>query len=141
MIDAAHYVYAHNFIEELPGQYEFQLTSSGENLSAGQTQLISFARAIAQGGQVIMLDEATSSVDSITEELIQKAIGKLFKEKTVIAVAHRLSTIRNADQILVLADGKVVERGNHQMLLDIGGVYAGLLQDSNYVDGDTLTEI
>jgi ATP-binding cassette subfamily B multidrug efflux pump len=90
---------------------------------------------------VVMLDEATSSVDSITEELIQKAIGKLFKEKTVIAIAHRLSTIRNADQILVLADGKVVERGNHQMLLAIGGVYAGLLQDSNYVDGDTLTEI
>ena len=141
VIDAAHYVYAHNFIVELPGQYEFQLTNSGENLSAGQTQLISFARAIAQGGQVVMLDEATSSVDSITEELIQKAIGKLFKEKTVIAIAHRLSTIRNADQILVLADGKVVERGNHQMLLAIGGVYAGLLQDSNYVDGDTLTEI
>ena len=141
VIDAAHYVYAHNFIVELPGQYEFQLTNSGENLSAGQTQLISFSRAIAQGGQVVMLDEATSSVDSITEELIQKAIGKLFKEKTVIAIAHRLSTIRNADQILVLADGKVVERGNHQMLLAIGGVYAGLLQDSNYVDGDTLTEI
>ena len=141
VIDAAHYVYAHNFIVELPGQYEFQLTNSGENLSAGQTQLISFSRAIAQGGQVVMLDEATSSVDSITEELIQKAIGKLFKEKTVIAIAHRLSTIRNADQILVLADGKVVERGNHQMLLATGGVYAGLLQDSNYVDGDTLTEI
>tara|TARA_B110000967_G_C18838199_1_gene537929 strand:- start:47 stop:1627 length:1581 start_codon:yes stop_codon:yes gene_type:complete len=141
VIDAAHYVYAHNFIVELPGQYEFQLTNNGENFSAGQTQLISFARAIAQGGQVVMLDEATSSVDSITEELIQKAIGKLFKEKTVIAIAHRLSTIRNADQILVLADGKVVERGNHQMLLAIGGVYAGLLQDSNYVDGDTLTEI
>ena len=141
VIDAAHYVYAHNFIVELPGQYEFQLTNSGENLSAGQTQLISFARAIAQGGQVVMLDEATSSVDSITEELIQKAIGKLFKEKTVIAIAHRLSTIRNADQILVMADGKIVERGSHQTLLAIDGIYAGLLQGSNYIDGDTLTEI
>ena len=106
------------------------MTNSGGNLSVGQTQLISFARAIAQGGQVVMLDEATSSVDSITEELIQKAIGRLFEEKTVIAIAHRLSTIRNADQILVMAEGKIIERGSHQALLALQGVYAGLLQDS-----------
>ena len=126
VVDAAKYVYAHDFIMRLPGQYAFQLTNSGGNLSAGQTQLISFARAIAQGGQVMMLDEATSSVDSITEELIQKAIDRLFKEKTVIAIAHRLSTIRNSDQILVMAEGKIVERGSHQALLASGGVYAGL---------------
>jgi len=136
VIDAANYVYAHSFIAALPGGYQFQLTNSGGNLSAGQAQLISFARAIAQGGQVVMLDEATSSVDSITEELIQKAIGRLFTEKTVIAIAHRLSTIRNADQILVMADGKIVERGSHQTLLALGGVYAGLLHDSSAVEGD-----
>jgi len=138
VVDATHYVYADTFIDELPGRYEFQLTNSGGNLSVGQTQLISFARAIAQGGQVVMLDEATSSVDSITEELIQKAIGRLFEEKTVIAIAHRLSTIRNADQILVMAEGKIIERGSHQALLALQGVYAGLLQDSSVLEGDVL---
>jgi ATP-binding cassette subfamily B protein len=107
-------------------------------LSVGQTQLISFARAIAQGGQVVMLDEATSSVDSVTEELIQKAIGRLFEEKTVIAIAHRLSTIRHADQILVMAEGKIIERGSHQALLALQGVYAGLLQGSSVLEGDVL---
>jgi len=141
VIDAAQYVYAHDFIMELPGQYEFQLSNSGGNLSAGQTQLISFARAIAQGAQVVMLDEATSSVDSITEELVQKAIGRLFNEKTVIAIAHRLSTIRNSGQILVMAEGKIVERGNHQALLALEGIYAGLLHDSTYIEGDTLATV
>lgn len=137
VMDAAQYVFAHDFIMELPSQYEFQLSNSGANLSAGQTQLISFARAIAQGGQVMMLDEATSSVDSITEELIQRAIGRLFEDKTVIAIAHRLSTIRHSDQILVLAKGSVVERGNHQDLLEINGVYANLLKDANNIEDDT----
>ncbi len=139
VIDAAHYVYAHTFIDDLPERYDYQLTNSGGNLSVGQTQLISFARAIAQGGQVVMLDEATSSVDSITEELIQKAIGRLFTEKTVIAIAHRLSTIRNADQILVMANGEIVERGSHQTLLALDGIYAGLLHDStgSVSQGDT----
>lgn len=141
VIDAARYVFAHDFIMELPGEYEFQLTNSGGNLSAGQKQLISFARAIAQGGQVIMLDEATSSVDSMTEELIQKAISRLFKEKTVIAIAHRLSTIRNSDQILVMAQGEIVERGSHKELLSAEGVYAGLLQDSNSNEIETLARV
>ena len=130
VVDAARYVYAHDFISELPGTYDFQLSNSAGNLSVGQTQLISFARAIAQGGQVMMLDEATSSVDSITEELIQKAISRLFNEKTVIAIAHRLSTIRNSDQILVMVEGEIVELGNHQALLTHGGVYSDLLRDS-----------
>ncbi|OMH36197.1 ABC transporter ATP-binding protein [Motiliproteus sp. MSK22-1] len=136
VVDAAEFVYAHDFIMDLPSQYEFRLKNSGGNLSGGQTQLISFARAIAQGGQVMMLDEATSSVDSITEDLIQKAIGRLFEEKTVIAIAHRLSTIRNSDLILVLDKGKIIERGNHQMLLDRQGVYAMLLNDSADIDND-----
>ncbi len=138
VMDAAQYVFAHDFIMELPSQYEFELTNSGGNLSVGQTQLISFARAIAQGGQVMMLDEATSSVDSITEDLIQRAIGRLFEEKTVIAIAHRLSTIRNSDQILVLEKGSIVESGKHQDLLAMDGVYANLLQDTNNIADDTL---
>ena len=136
MVAAAKYVYAHDFIMALPGQYECQLSNNGGNLSAGQTQLISFARAIAQGGQVIMLDEATSSVDSITEALIQKAVNRVFNDKTVIAIAHRLSTIRHSDQILVLVGGKIVERGNHQTLLALGGIYTGLLQDGTGIEDD-----
>ena len=80
-------------------------------------------------------------VDSIIEELIQKAIDRLFKEKTVIAIAHRLSTIRNSDQILVMAEGKIVERGSHQALLASGGVYAGLLQDTIAVEDDTFATV
>jgi len=136
VIDAAEYVYAHDFILELADQYQFELKNNGSNLSAGQAQLISFARSVAQGGQVMMLDEATSSVDSITENLIQKAIGRLFEQKTVIAIAHRLSTIRHSDLILVLNQGKIVERGNHQDLLAMRGVYASLLTDSTNIEDD-----
>jgi ATP-binding cassette subfamily B multidrug efflux pump len=134
VVDAAEYVYAHDFILDLPSQYQFELKNNGSNLSAGQAQLISFARSVAQGGQVMMLDEATSSVDSITENLIQKAIGRLFEEKTVIAIAHRLSTIRHSDQILVLNHGKIVEQGNHQDLLAMSGVYASLLSDDANIE-------
>jgi ATP-binding cassette subfamily B multidrug efflux pump len=140
VIDAAKYVYAHDFILGLPGQYQFELKKSGSNLSAGQAQLISFARVVAQGGQVMMLDEATSSVDSITENLIQKAIGRLFEEKTVIAIAHRLSTIRHSDQILVLSQGKIVEQGNHQDLLEMNGAYARLLK-TEVNDSQILTKL
>ena len=136
VVDAAQYVYAHDFIMALPGQYQFELKNNGSNLSAGQAQLISFARAVAQGGQVMMLDEATSSVDSITENLIQKAISRLFEEKTVIAIAHRLSTIRHSDQILVLNQGKIVEQGNHQDLLAMNGVYSNLLTDDTNIEDD-----
>ena len=132
--EAARYVYADGFIRTLPGGYDMELSSNGGNLSAGQTQLISFARAVAQGGQVIMLDEATSSVDSVTENLIQRAISRLFKERTVIAIAHRLSTIRHSDTILVLEQGHVIEQGNHEQLLAQNGVYAGLLQQADDPD-------
>jgi ATP-binding cassette subfamily B protein len=136
VIDATQYVFAHDFIMALEAQYQFELENNGSNLSAGQAQLISFARSVAQGGQVMMLDEATSSVDSITENLIQKAIGRLFEEKTVIAIAHRLSTIKHSDQILVLNQGKIVERGNHHQLLTMAGVYARLLTDDTNITGD-----
>ncbi|CAH7076065.1 ABC transporter permease [Vibrio chagasii] len=134
---AARYVYADKFIEQLPQGYGFQLDKNGANLSVGQTQLISFARAVAQGGQLMMLDEATSSVDSITEDLIQKAMQRLFKEKTVIAIAHRLSTVRHSDTILVLEKGEIVEQGNHQQLVAHNGIYAGLLQESIVETGDS----
>ncbi|MGL6258942.1 ABC transporter ATP-binding protein [Vibrio sp. WXL210] len=127
---AARYVYADTFIRDLPQSYDFRLDKNGANLSAGQKQLISFARAVAQGGQVMMLDEATSSVDSITESLIQKAMQRLYTDKTVIAIAHRLSTIRHSDTILVLEHGQIIERGSHEQLISAQGLYANLLSDT-----------
>ncbi len=128
VIDAARYVYADQFIERLPGKYDFVLQGNGGNLSAGQAQLIAFARAIAGGSEVVMLDEATSSVDSVTEQLIQKAIDHVFEEKTVIAIAHRLSTIQHSDQILVLDGGAIIERGTHDALMAKAGFYANLVR-------------
>jgi ATP-binding cassette subfamily B multidrug efflux pump len=129
VIEAAKYVYANEFIERLPGQYDFRLQGNGSNLSAGQSQLIAFARAIAGGSEVVMLDEATSSVDSVTEQLIQKAIDHVFEEKTVIAIAHRLSTIQHSDEILVLDGGQIIERGTHTSLLAQAGFYANLVEE------------
>lgn len=124
---AARYVYADEFIEKLPLAYDFQLVQNGSNLSAGQAQLVAFARAIAGGSDVVLLDEATSSVDSLTEQLIQRAINHVFSEKTVIAIAHRLSTIQHSDKILVLDKGKIIEEGDHEALLALCGFYANLV--------------
>ena len=129
VIEAAKYVYADEFIERLPGKYDFELLANGGNLSAGQSQLIAFARAIADGSEVVMLDEATSSVDSVTERLIQKAIDHVFEEKTVIAIAHRLSTIQHSDEILVLDGGTIIERGTHSSLIARAGFYANLVEE------------
>lgn len=126
---AARYVHADDFIRKLQGGYEFEVAYGGANLSAGQCQLIAFARAVAAQTELIVLDEATSSVDSMTEHLIDQALSRLYHDKTVIAIAHRLSTIRKADKILVLDQGKIVEAGSHETLSALGGVYAGLVGD------------
>lgn len=126
--EAAEFVSADHFINNLPDTYDFVIQDNGDNLSKGQGQLISFARAISGGSELIILDEATSSIDSITEQLIQKAIENIFSSRTVIAVAHRLSTIKHSDQILVTEKGEIIERGNHVALMKKGGKYARLVQ-------------
>ena len=126
--EAAKYVYANTFIELLPEKFDFKILGGGKNLSEGEGRLIVFARALAGENDLIVLDEATSSVDSVTENLIQKAIERIFHDKTVIAIAHRLSTIRNSDLILVIDAGKIVERGSHAELMQLSGVYASLLE-------------
>jgi ATP-binding cassette subfamily B multidrug efflux pump len=134
VVKAARYVYANEFIEQLPLTYDFIIEQNGNNLSAGQGQLLAFARAMASDSHVVLLDEATSAVDSLTEQLIQRAIDHVFEEKTVIAIAHRLSTIQHSDQILVLDKGCIVERGNHQQLRILNGFYARLLDGSEIVE-------
>ena len=132
---AAEYVNADRFIKQIPGQMNYKIIDNGKNLSAGQAQLISFARTIAGQNELILLDEATSSVDSVTEELIRKAIKNIFTDKTVIAVAHRLSTIRKSDRILVIKDGRIVEQGDHKSLLEQNAHYAGLLASMESENG------
>lgn len=124
---AARYVSAEDFVRRLEGGYGYEVAPGGANLSAGQGQLLSFARAVAAGTELIVLDEATSSVDSMTESLIQQAVGRLYEEKTVIAIAHRLSTIRHADTILVMDQGRIAEAGTHAQLIARAGLYAALV--------------
>jgi ATP-binding cassette subfamily B protein len=128
MIAAARSIGAYEFIEKLPGGFEYNVMERGMTLSLGQRQLISFIRALAFDPRIILLDEATSSIDTETEQLIQKAIDRLLDGRTAIVIAHRLSTIAKADEILVLEKGKVIERGNHQSLMQTGGHYAHLYE-------------
>lgn len=123
---AARYVNAAPFIERQPQSYAQAVAEGGSTLSAGQRQLLSFARALAFDPQILVLDEATSSIDTETEQLIQDAIAKLMHDRTSIVIAHRLSTIRSADQILVLHRGEIRERGRHEELLNHNGIYARL---------------
>ncbi len=123
---AADLVGARKFIERLPGQFNYNVMERGATLSVGQRQLISFIRAMVYDPKILVLDEATSSVDSETEELIQQAMDKMMKGRTSIVIAHRLSTIQRADQILVLDHGQIIESGRHEELLQREGAYAQL---------------
>jgi ATP-binding cassette subfamily B multidrug efflux pump len=123
---AAHVVSAHNFIAALPDGYDTTLGTGGGTLSQGQRQLVSFARAVLADPRILILDEATSNVDTRTEALIQEALRTLLKGRTSVVIAHRLSTIRNADLILVVESGRIAERGTHASLLAAGGLYADL---------------
>jgi ATP-binding cassette subfamily B protein len=114
------------FIAQLPQGYNTMLRERGTNLSGGQKQLLAFARAAIRDPKILVLDEATASLDVGTESLIQEALERLLERRTAIIIAHRLSTIRNVDRILVLKRGQLVESGNHEELLNLGGLYASL---------------
>ncbi len=126
VIAAARTANAHDFISSLPAGYQTRILEGGVNVSVGQRQLLSIARAVLADPRILILDEATANIDTVTEALIQKALEKLLANRTAIVIAHRLSTIRNADLIYVVDDGRIVEQGRHQELLDRRGLYADL---------------
>ncbi len=126
VIEAAKAAHADHFIRTLPGGYDMELNEDASNISQGQKQLLTIARAILADNRILILDEATSSVDTRTEELIQSAMDNLMKGRTSFVIAHRLSTIKNADMILVMKDGDIIEQGSHAQLLAQGGFYADL---------------
>ena len=126
VIAAAKAAHAHRFIQTLPEGYNTVLNEEASNVSQGQKQLLTIARAILADNRLLILDEATSSVDTRTEERIQKAMDNLMKGRTSFVIAHRLSTIKDADVILVMKDGDIIEQGNHEELLAMNGFYANL---------------
>ncbi len=128
VISASQYVGANTFIEKLPDQYDHVVLERGNNFSAGQRQLISFARALVYKPSLMILDEATANIDSETEGLIQESLEKMMTISTMLIVAHRLSTIQHADKIIVMQKGEIKEEGNHQELLKLGGLYYNLYQ-------------
>ena len=122
-IRAAKLANADSFIRRLPEGYQTMIHNDGSNLSSGQRQLLAIARAAVADPPVLILDEATSSIDTRTEQLIEKGMDQLMEGRTVFVIAHRLSTVRNADVIIVLDHGQIIERGNHEQLIDQHGVY------------------
>ena len=126
VIGAAKAAHVHNFIMQQPGCYDMVLDEETSNISQGQKQLLTIARAILADNKILILDEATSSVDTRTEMQIQKAMDNLMKGRTSFVIAHRLSTIKDADLILVMKDGDIIEQGNHKELLAKKGFYADL---------------
>lgn len=139
VVAAARAVGAHEFIMRLPNGYDTELEQRGGNLSLGQRQLISFARAIVADTKILILDEATASIDSYTELLIQQALARLLEGRTGIVIAHRLATIRGADRIIVLQNGEIIETGNHDELIAHGGLYARLYS-MNYASFDDIPD-
>ena len=139
VVAAARAVGAHEFIMRLPNGYDTELEQRGANLSLGQRQLISFARAIVADTKILILDEATASIDSYTELLIQQALARLLEGRTGLVIAHRLATIRGADRIIVLQNGEIIETGNHDELIALGGLYARLYS-MNYASFDDIPD-
>ena len=123
---AAQIVHADSFIEKMPGGYDAPVTERGSTLSAGQRQLLSFARTLAYQPSILVLDEATANIDTETESLITSALARLMEGRTTIMVAHRLSTIQHADNIIVMHHGQIKESGSHQELLAKNGLYKKL---------------
>lgn len=136
LVEAAKIVHAHSMIERYSDGYEHLIAERGSNLSSGEKQLLSFARALAQRPHVLILDEATANVDTDTEAIIQDAIDKLMARQTSVVIAHRLSTIQKANRIIVLHKGEIIEQGTHQELLNLDGHYSTLYQLQYAFDGN-----
>ena len=126
IIKSCKYVNADRFIDKLSNKYDEEIKENGSNLSNGERQLLSFARVIVRNPSILILDEATANIDTETEVLIQESLEKMKNIGTMLIVAHRLSTIRNADRIIVIEDGKIIESGSHEELMKLGGHYANL---------------
>jgi ATP-binding cassette subfamily B protein len=139
VIEAAKAVGAHDFVMRLPEGYDSVLGERGGNLSLGQRQLLSFARALVADAKILVLDEATANIDSYTEMLIQKALVKLLENRTGLVIAHRLATIREADRIIVLQNGEIIESGDHRQLMKNGKLYSKLY-NLNYASFDDIPE-
>ena len=131
IIEASKKAQAHEFINEFPLRYETMLDENGANLSGGQRQRLAIARAMLKKPDILILDEATSNLDAITERALDKTINEFSKDMTVIFIAHRLSTIKNCDKIYVMEKGKIIESGNHRELTELGGKYAELVSQQN----------
>jgi ATP-binding cassette subfamily B protein len=138
VVEACKVIGAHDFVMELDDGYDTILEQRGSNLSVGQRQLLSFARALVANPMILVLDEATANIDSYTERIIQDALKKLLHGRTALVVAHRLSTIRNADKIFVVDDGEIVETGTHSELVASTGLYSQLWQ-TNYTSFDDIS--
>lgn len=131
IIEASKKAQAHEFINEFPLRYETMLDENGANLSGGQRQRLAIARAMLKKPDILILDEATSNLDAITERALDKTINEFSRDMTVIFIAHRLSTIKNCDRIYVMEKGKIIESGNHRELTELGGKYAELVSQQN----------
>jgi ATP-binding cassette subfamily B protein len=136
LIAAAKAANCHEFISKLPQGYDSRVGERGVKLSVGEKQRVSIARALLKDSPILILDEATASVDTATEKLIQEALDHLMSNRTSFVIAHRLSTIRRADQILVVRQGQIVERGTHEELLEFNGLYARLarIQNTTFIE-------
>ena len=135
IIEAAKKARCHDFIMALPDGYETVIGEGGSTLSGGEKQRISIARAILKNANIVILDEATASIDPENEHLIQQALTALTRGKTILTIAHRLATIQHADQILVVDDGRIVQRGTHEELMAQGGLYRRFIEIREQAEG------